>query len=378
MEVERNVPELQARGNMGPPAMKTVSAAAVFRNQSTFKEQGNLTRQKNISNSKFTENDVEATTLLSAGSHSSVRSVEKRGAGRRSSNMHPLGVEFKDASDKYRRHIYKTASSRINKTLEKLLHTLYESTLQGVTPSSNQQDLISSPLKISAPAKYERLATQLYQPISQFTLSLRRTDSEGKSVRLDQTLETRMLHYGELITKETAKLAKLQKEWEVVLGEIWKLGATCLGEEAMEHMLFTKQPLDESALPASSSPSKPTDAESTLFVHEHESSPVRNKSRTNRKHVTFLEEGVSADAHNNKNAVTPTNMFPKFIYQPSRYRKDTLPLPTRLPHDDIKNLEMEVKELGRQELSDMREIEKEHQAYWKKKTAQLAIALKSD
>ncbi|KAI4665716.1 uncharacterized protein J4E78_003181 [Alternaria triticimaculans] len=377
MEVERNVPELRARGNMGPPAKKTVSAAAVFRNQSTFKEQGDPTRQKNISNSKFTGDDADATTLLSAGSHSSVRSVEKRGARKRSSNMHPLGVEFKDASDKYRRHIYKTASSRINKTLEKLLHTLYESTLQTVTRNSNQQDPDISPLKISAPAKYERLATQLYQPISQFTLSLRRTDSEGKSVRLDQTLETRMLHYDELITKETAKLAKLQKEWEVVLGEIWKLGATCLGQEAMENMLFTKQPSDESALPVSFSPSQVTDAESTLFVPEHESSPARDKSRTSRKRVTFLEEGVPTNARD-KNAVTPTTMFPKFIYQPSRYRNDALPLSTRLPDDDIKSLETEVKELGRQELGELREIEKEHQAYWKKKTAQLAVALKSD
>ncbi|KAI4688851.1 uncharacterized protein J4E84_004781 [Alternaria hordeiaustralica] len=374
MEVERNVPELRARGNIGPPAKKTVSAAAVFRNQGAFREQGNLTRQTNISNSRFTRDDADATTLLSAGSHSS---VEKRVVRKSSSNMHPLGVEFKDASDKYRRHLYKTASSRINKTLEKLLHTLYESTLQTVTRNSNQQDLISSPLKISAPAKYERLATQLYQPISQFTLSLRRTDSEGKSVRLDQTLETRMIHYDELITKETAKLAKLQKEWEVVLGEIWKLGAACLGKEAMEDMLFTKQPSDGSVLPVSSSPSKVTDAESTLFVSEHESSPAQDKSRTNRKRVTFLEEEISTNVRD-KNAVIPTTMFPKFIYQPSRYRKDTLPLPTRLPDDDIENLDKKVKELGRQELSDMREIEKEHQAYWKKKTAQLAVALKSD
>ncbi|KAI4652298.1 hypothetical protein J4E93_002497 [Alternaria ventricosa] len=377
MEVERNVPELRARGNMGPPTKKTVSAASVFRNQGTSREQGNITRQTNISNSNFTGDDADATTLLSAGSHSSVRSGEKRVARKRSSNMHPLGVEFKDASNRYRRHIYKTASSRINKTLGKLLHTLYESTLQTVTRSSNQQDPNVSPLKLSAPAKYERLATQLYQPISQFTLSLRRTDSEGKSVRLDQTLETRMLHYDELITKETAKLAKLQKEWEVVLGEIWKLGATCLGEEAMENMLFTKQPSDESALPVSSSPSKVTDAESTLFVPEHESSPARDKSRTNRKRVTFLEEKGPSNAHD-KNVATPTTMFPKFIYQPSRYRKDTLPLPSRLPDDDIKHLEKEVKELGRQELGELREIEKEHQAYWKKKTAQLAVALKSD
>ena len=95
MEVERNVPELRARGNMGPPAKKTVSAAAVFRNQGAFREQGNITCQTNISNSKFTGDDADATTLLSAGSHSSVRSVEKKGARKRSLNMHPLGVEFK-------------------------------------------------------------------------------------------------------------------------------------------------------------------------------------------------------------------------------------------------------------------------------------------
>ncbi|KAH6875916.1 hypothetical protein BKA58DRAFT_400064 [Alternaria rosae] len=362
---------------MGPPAKNTVSAAAVFKKQCTFKEQDNITRQAKTSNPNFTGEDADTMTLLSAGSHSSARSVEKRGARKRSSNMHPLGVAFKDASDKYRRHIYKTASSKINKTLEKLLHTLYEGTLQTVIRDSNQQDPNTSPLKISAPAKYERLATQLYQPISQFTLSLRRTDSEGKSVRLDQTLETRMLHYDELITKETVKLAKLQKEWEVVLGEIWKLGAACLGEEAMEEMLFTKRPSDESALPVPSSPSKVTDAESTLFIPEHESSPARDKSRTNRKRVTFLEEEAPTYVRD-KNATTSTTMFPKFIYQPSRYRKDTLPLPSRLSDDDIKNLEKKVEELGRQEMGELREIEKEHQAYWKKKTAQLAVALKSD
>jgi len=95
MEVERNVPELRARGNMGPPAKKTVSAAAVFRNQGAFGEQGNITRQTNTSNSKSTGDDADAITLLSVGSHSSVRSVEKKVARKRSSNMHPLGVEFK-------------------------------------------------------------------------------------------------------------------------------------------------------------------------------------------------------------------------------------------------------------------------------------------
>ena len=35
-----------------------------------------------------------------------------------------------------------------------------------------------------------------------------------------QTLETRMLHYDEMIAKETKKLGTLQKEWESVVSEI--------------------------------------------------------------------------------------------------------------------------------------------------------------
>jgi hypothetical protein len=185
-----------------------------------------------------------------------------------------------------------------------------------------------------------------------------------------------MLHYEELIAKESVKLAKLQKGWEAVVGEIWKLGTACLGKEAMEEMMFTKKRLDESIVPLSSPPSMGPDAASTLFVPEHGSPPSHDRSRGSKKRVTFLEENV-LDARD-KNAATPTTMFPNFIYQPSRYRKDTLPLPPCLPDDEIKELEKEVKELGKQELDQLRRIEKEHQAYWKKKTAQLTVALKSD
>jgi hypothetical protein len=185
-----------------------------------------------------------------------------------------------------------------------------------------------------------------------------------------------MLHYAELIAKETTKLGKLQKEWEAVVGEIWKQGTIFLGDEAMEEMLFTKQRLDEPTLPLSSSPSIATDVESALFVPEHGSWSPRNKSRVGKKHVTFLEE--ESPGVPKKYDATPTTQFPNFIYQPSRYREDTLsPIPS-LPEDEIKELETMVKELGKQEINEFLKIEKDHQAYWKKKTAQLTSALKSD
>ncbi|KAG9190696.1 hypothetical protein G6011_08784 [Alternaria panax] len=361
MEFERTEPALRAPGNMSPPAKqlsparlkKTIAAAAVFKKRNNEIYKGKIAAQTNPSNLEFTGEDAHATTFLSAKLHSSSRIAEKKQAKRRSSNMHALGVAFIDASDEYRRHLYDTASLKINRTLESLLHNLYESTLQTITPDSSQQDPNASPLKLSAPA------------------------NEGKSMRFVQTLETRMLHYDELIAKETTKLGKLQKVWEVVVGEIWKLGATCLGSKAMEEMLFTEQRLNEPSLPLSSSTSKAAGVESTLFVSEHGSSSPCDKSRVGKKRVTFREEEVASGSGDMKGA-TPTTQFPNFIYQPSRYRKDTLHPTPSLSGSEMKELDKMIKELGRQETDELRRIEKDHQTYWKKKTAQLARALKSD
>ncbi|RYO32585.1 hypothetical protein AA0111_g4334 [Alternaria arborescens] len=286
-----------------------------------------------------------------------------------------------NASDEYRRHLYNTTSLNITKTLDSLLHNLYDGTLRTITPNSSQQNSNASPLRLSGPAKYERLATQLYQPISQFKLSLRRIDSRGKSVRFVQTLETRMLYYDELIAKETKKLGTLQKEWESVVSEIWKLRAKCLGDETMAEMLFTEQGLYEKTLPLSSSPFEATDAEDTLFIPENDSFSPRYKPLVGKRRVTFLEEEEEeeeAPGVCDKYDATPTDQFPDFIHQPSSDRNGTLPLIPDLSEGKTKELEKMVTELGNQEMGDFCRIEEDHEAYWKKKTAQLANALKSD
>jgi hypothetical protein len=383
MEVERARPVLRERGNMGPPAKKTnvpevkktISAATVFKQYTSKVNRDSVTPQGNLHTPKYTVEDANATTLLSAKSHSSARSSSKTGgkvARKRPSDMHPLGVAFKgshhpaipnslplpnntETTDDYRRHLYKTTSLKINKTLESLLQALYESTLQTIPPNSHQSPS-TSPLKLSAPARYERLAVQLYQPISQYTLTLRRTDSNGKTVRIDQTLETRMQNYAKRITEQAEKVARLQKEWESVVGEIWRLGVGRLGEETMEGLLFTKK-RQFGGVP---------EAESTLFVSEDGTSPPR---RGSKKRVTFLEE--TSD-------VASTSTFPAFLYQPSRYRKDTLPVVRSLPESKVMQLERSVKELGKREIEEFKRIEREQKEFWRRKTAQLAMALKAD
>jgi hypothetical protein len=177
-----------------------------------------------------------------------------------------------------------------------------------------------------------------------------------------------MLHYDERIAEQASKVARLQNEWETVVGEIWKVGVACLGEEAMETLLLTKeQRLAErdSLLPSS-------DADSTFFIPEH--SP-HNKSRVSKQGVTFLEPKPNY-------AAVPTSKFPDFLYQPSRYRKDTLPVVSSMSDRDrereIKQLEKSVKDLGKIEIEDFRKIELGQKEYWRKKTAQLTVALKDD
>ncbi|KAF1839116.1 hypothetical protein BDW02DRAFT_539871 [Decorospora gaudefroyi] len=369
METERIGPVLRSRGNAASSAKKltplkvkrkTISAAAVFKQPKSRTTQRAVTPRANPNGRDFTVEDADATTLLSVKPHLSSRSPGKGSSRKRSSDMHPLGIAFKETSASYRRHLYQTSFDQINKTLEDLLHRLYESTLQ---PISNQQDPTASPLRLSAPAKYERLATQVYQPISKFTLMLRRTNSEGQSVRFEQTLEMRMQHYDERLEEQTAKLMELQKEWEGIVGEIWKVGVRCLGEGAMEDLMSTKQ-RDEALVP--SSPSKATNAESTLFVPEQGTSPSPPR-RKSKKRVSFVDNTSS------------TSTFPNFLYQPSRYRSDdALPVVSAIPATRIKELENTVTELGKREIEHFRNIERDHRAYWKRKTAQLAVALKED
>jgi hypothetical protein len=187
-----------------------------------------------------------------------------------------------------------------------------------------------------------------------------------------------MQHYSERIAEQASKVEKLQKEWEAIVGEIWKVGVGCLGEEAMESLLFTKeQRLEGETLLPASSPAGSTDAESTLFVPKHGTSPPpsRTKSRISKKHVTFLEQ--IPDKPNN---ATPTSKFPDFLYQPSRYRKDTLPIVASLSDKEreMKELKRSVAELGKKEIEDFNKIVVGQKEYWRKKTARLAIALKDD
>jgi hypothetical protein len=184
-----------------------------------------------------------------------------------------------------------------------------------------------------------------------------------------------MIHYEEYIAKQREEVAMLQKEWEATVGEIWKLGVICLGKDAMEDLLFAKQRhgLDGETLLPSSSPPRTMDDASILFVPEHGTSSSR-KARFSRKRVNFVEP---PDVRG-KQEVASTHKFPDFLYQASQYHRDKVPKVPTLPEKEVKEIEKSLKELGQKEMDEFRQIDKDHQGYWKRKTAQMAIALKSE
>ncbi|KAJ4365215.1 hypothetical protein N0V83_008833 [Neocucurbitaria cava] len=378
-------------------AKKSVSIAAVFGQQPHKSKHIESTSHTRTNIPRQAEENATVVKLMSVKSQSSSRSPQRAGwrvSKNRSANLHPLAIEFKgnlqnrfqpevattnlvgctETSDDYRRHLFKSTMLKVNATLETLLTSLFESTLQTVPTSGNGQDPTASPLKLSAPAKYERMAMKLYQPLSHYQLTLQRTNTRGEKECFQSTLETRMIHYEEHIAKRTKEIVQLQKDWEAVVGEIWKLGVSCLGEDTMEKLLFTYQ---DSVDPPLSSPSRATEAESTLFVPEQGGSTPPRKpksSKSSKKRVTFED----SDAGDKYGATSLSKFPPEFLYQASRYDDQPLPIVAPLADEDIRDLEMKVKQLGIVHIEEFRKIEKDYQEYWRKKTAQLANVLKDE
>ncbi|KAH8730185.1 hypothetical protein GQ44DRAFT_700975 [Phaeosphaeriaceae sp. PMI808] len=273
--------------------------------------------------------------------------------------MHPLAIAFKDTSDDYRRHLYESATVKINSTLKILLNKLYEGTLQPIdsTPNDNQ----TSPIRLTVPAKFEREALKLYQPISAYQVRLTRTNSDGERVPFMSTLEKRMFDYEAYVATQKVEIEEIRKNWLIVVGEIWKLGVHCLGESFMESMLFTGK---ETHQPSSS----PEETESAFFVPEQDPSPPPRTRRSNKR-VTFEMPETGDELMGGKSKALD------FLYQSSRLSHQPLPV---MPKQKIAGIEKQVKGLGKKEIEDYQKAEKDYKVYWQLKVAKLKEALEED
>jgi hypothetical protein len=355
---------------------KSVSVAAIFK-QKPQKAKSDLVNLKRATDdTKAADCNAVDGKAPHFKSRSSSRTPKKGGSRvSKKSDSHPLAVAFKsmfvgpdirlrwlidtDTSDDYRRHLYGSTTLKINTTLEHLLTHLYEASLQPVSSDPTNGD--ASPLRLTVSAKYERKALKLYQPISAYKVGLTHTNTDGTRIQLMSTLESRMADYDEYIAKHKAELVQLKADWEAIVGEIWKLGVQCLGEELMEPTLFTDKDGMELSSPS-------TRTESMLFVPEQGTSP---RPRT-KKRVTF-------DTPDDEDELPgATNSALAFLYQPTRVRLAPVPAAPAMPKKEVENLEKQVEELGQKELEEYRKAERDYSIYWQKKNKRLAQVLAED
>ncbi|KAL5120096.1 hypothetical protein ACEQ8H_001921 [Pleosporales sp. CAS-2024a] len=291
---------------------------------------------------------------------------------KRKLDQHPLAVAFRDSGDAYRRHLYTSTTLQIDTTLSSLVSNLYSSTLDDISsPTTHPQ--AGSPIRLTAPANFARAASHIYQPVSAYRIGLTRTNTDGTKTKFTATLETRMADYAAMVASQKAEITALRDKWETIVGEIWKVGVQCLGEESMRSMLFITPTGHDPGQAVSSSSSPPTTAESTLFVPEQATSSQPRKHARNRKKVSFAKTmeteeevaGQEADA-----------LY--FLHQPSRLRVGPVMAAPAMPVREMEGLEQRVRHLGQKEYGELREAERHHKAYWQKKNERLAQVLNED
>ncbi|KAF3040816.1 hypothetical protein E8E11_007227 [Didymella keratinophila] len=325
---ERKRDEFKTPNLIKPPAKAvTISAVAVFK------------RQK------------PNTPQLRSSSRAPLRSTMKRTAKNTAAEeVHPLALAFKESSEDYRRHLYSTAVTKINKDIDTFFNKLYDSNLQVVSSDPANNDSQSSPLKLTVPAKYQRYIEKLCNPLSSHQHSLQRTTSLDEIDRMQVTIQDRFRSFEEIMSAETEEFKNLQLQWEGAVADIFQLGMACLGEESIATLLSTAEP-------------GAGEAESTLFVPEQGDSA--HKAVGKRKRVSFAGPDM-------------VKLFPGFLFQTPGQQMKPVPASPELPADEVQQLEQVIADLGKQHVADLQRLEKDHLTWWKKKQKQIHQAFASD
>ncbi|KAF9738816.1 hypothetical protein PMIN06_004532 [Paraphaeosphaeria minitans] len=276
----------------------------------------------------------------------SSNSPEKMGNNdcRKQDDSHPLAAAFNDTTRAYRQTLLEHTTRRLDNTLSHLLDQLND--FNTTTSSSSPSDPNVSPQKLTIADKNERTAMKLFTPLGQYELTVARDDSNGEEYRVMQILEDGLANYQARHEHRREEIRKLESKWEAVVGEIWKVGVDCLGEDAMSALLLTK--------PAPP-PSPPVKAERHgLLLADLDPRPVRKK-------VKFEE---------------PAPKLPKFVSTSSRL--PDLPIPQQVSKEDVKMLKVKVNDFGNEQIDALAKVKKDGEVWWEKKQAQMMIALQKE
>lgn len=199
-------------------------------------------------------------------------------------------------------------------------------------------------MKLTLGAKYDREIEKAFQPIGDYVVNSMAQHSDGSTeIVHTSTLKEKLDAFETYHLNEFKEIKALELQWEKIVGEIYKTGISCLGEEAMRAFLIEP---------------KTSPLSSPLFVPDHESVPSAPKKR-----VTFQE-------------LRPE--YPAFLSGPSMYQNRPIAALPTLPEEEIWRLEDAVGDMGVKQVEDLEKIEMEQTKWWNKKCEQIAQTLKAD
>lgn len=201
------------------------------------------------------------------------------------------------------------------------------------------------------------MAQKLFRPIgSTYSVITRRKNKNGELEEVKTPLHEMLEEFETRHKEDMEEIKELQRHWERVVGEIYKLGVECLDERTMSSIFFTQPP---------SSPVH-DDAGTellSLFVPEHGDSPIP-VPKAPKKRVAFKTAGSS---------------LPSFVSEPSVFlKKHPLPKAARVSDEEAKELEKRVNQLGIAQLEELENMERDQKNWEKKKMEQITSALNSD
>lgn len=227
---------------------------------------------------------------------------------------------------------------------------MYESNLQVTSSESANTDSQASPLKLTMSAKYQRCVEKLYHTLSGHRYSPRGATSSSEVERIQATVHDRFRSFEKTMSAEMAEIKNLQIQWESVVAEIFQLGMACLGQEDIAFLLANSE------LEAGEAESTPFDLEQTNSAHS-----VMGK----RKRGSFAGANMA-------------KVFPGFLFQAPTNQREPVPASPQLPADEVLQLEQVIVDLGKQHVTDLQRLEKDHLTWWKKKQTQIQRAFAQD
>ncbi|KAF1960359.1 hypothetical protein CC80DRAFT_292518 [Byssothecium circinans] len=322
---------------------KSVPASVVFKRPAALKKS-----HKKVEFTPTLVTNVSYLPIVPSSPHSSGPSKHGSAHNRRDV-AHPLETWFAGRMSEYREHLYMKTTAKLNESYNTLINDLHNVNLVAMSSPPITPSAKTSPPKITISAKFDHARQKLFNPIGEYTITTSTINASGQLVKTPVPLQQKLSAFTDSYKQKYKELQAMHKRWEIIMGELWKTGVTCLGEETMAS-LFIVTPEAE-ALP----PTK----EDSLFIPEH--SPDLNGNETGKKRVAFQES---------------TPELPSLLLRPSVLEPVTqAPV---LSEEMVREIQSEVINLGNEQVDELMRVAEDQKKLWKKKIGNVMRALKDD